>query len=55
MKLPKDDFIEFLANLTPEETNNLIKEKGKERKQYSPFIFFDDYKKPQEQKNKNNV
>lgn len=38
----KDNFIEFLANATPEEVNQYILEKGKPRKLVEPMIFFKD-------------
>jgi hypothetical protein len=38
----KDNFIEFLANATPEEVNRYILEKGKPRKLVEPMIFFKD-------------
>lgn len=42
--ISKDNFIEFLANATPEEVNNYILEKGKPRKLVEPMIFFNDRK-----------
>lgn len=38
--IAKDDFIEFLANATPEEINKYILEKGKPRKLIEPMVFF---------------
>ena len=40
--ITKDNFIEFLANATPEEVNQYILEKGKPRKLVEPMIFFKD-------------
>ena len=40
--ITKDNFIEFLANATPEEVNQYIIEKGKPRKLVEPMIFFKD-------------
>ena len=37
----KQDFIDFLANSTPEEINQYILEKGKPRKVIHPMFFFD--------------
>ena len=37
----KRDFIDFLANATPEEVNKYILEKGKPRKTIQPMFFFD--------------
>lgn len=37
----KKDFIDFLANATPEEVNKYILEKGKPRKLIHPMFFFD--------------
>lgn len=37
----KQDFIDFLANATPEEINRYILEKGKPRKTIQPMFFFD--------------
>ena len=34
----KDNFIDFLSSMTPEEINNYIKEKGKKAKPVSPLI-----------------
>lgn len=34
----KDEFIKTLASMTPEEINNLIKEKGKKPKLVKPLI-----------------
>lgn len=39
--ISKNDFIDFLANATPEEVNRYILEKGKPRKLISPMYFFD--------------
>lgn len=36
----KQDFIDFLANSTPEEINKYILEKGKPRKTIQPMFFF---------------
>lgn len=38
VSLPKDDFIDYLSSLTPEEINEYIKQKGKKAKLVSPFI-----------------
>lgn len=38
--IAKEDFIEFLANATPEEINKYISEKGKPRKLIEPMVFF---------------
>ena len=43
-EIAKDDFISFLANSSPEEINNYIKERGKPCKPYEVIIFFDDRK-----------
>ena len=40
--IAKDDFIEFLAHATPEELNQRILEKGKQRKPYYPIYVFRD-------------
>ena len=40
--ISKDNFIEFLSKATPEEVNQLIKDKGKPRKLIQPMIFFGD-------------
>ena len=45
-ELSKEEFIEFLASATPQELNDFISNKGKERKPYSPFYLFRD--KPEE-------
>lgn len=39
-ELSKEEFIEFLASATPQELNELISNKGKERKLYCPFYQF---------------
>jgi len=39
--IDKNNFIDFLANATPEEVNRYILEKGKPRKLISPMYFFD--------------
>lgn len=41
-KITKTNFIEFLANASPEEVNRYILEKGKPRKLIEPMIFFKD-------------
>lgn len=41
-KLSKNEFIAYLASLSQEEINNLIKEKGKEPKLIEPIYFFED-------------
>ena len=38
--ISKDNFIEFLANSTPEDVNNLIKEKGKPPRMICPIFFY---------------
>lgn len=40
MTIDKNDFIEFLANSSPEEVNKFILEKGKPRKLIEPMVFF---------------
>lgn len=40
--IKKQDFIDFLANATPEEVNKYIREKGKPRKPCYPIYFFDE-------------
>ena len=40
--ITKNNFIEFLANSSPEEINKFILEKGKPRKLIAPMIFFKD-------------
>ncbi len=40
MVISKDNFIDFLANSTPEEVNKFILEKGKPRKLIEPMVFF---------------
>lgn len=37
--MKKDDFLKSLKNITPEEINKIIKEKGKEPKPVKPIIF----------------
>lgn len=39
-KIDKDNFINFLASATPEQLNQLIREKGKPPKTWSPIYFF---------------
>lgn len=39
-KLAKENFIDFLAHATPEDINQLILEKGKPKKPYTPVFFF---------------
>jgi len=46
--ISKSNFIEFLANSSPEEINKFILEKGKPRKLIEPMIFF----KPKEDQTK---
>ena len=41
-EIAKKDFISFLANSTPEEINEYIKENGKPCKPYEVMVFFDD-------------
>ena len=36
----KDNFIDFLANSTPEEINKMIEEKGKPPKPINPLFFY---------------
>lgn len=43
-KINKEDFINYLAQATPEELNKLIVEKGKPPKLIEPIFFFDKYK-----------
>lgn len=38
--IPKQDFIEFLANAKPDEINDYIRDKGKPRKLCEPMYFF---------------
>lgn len=52
-KIDKENFIEFLASATPTELNQLIKEKGKPLKTWSPIYFFR-YPEQQEQNGGNN-
>ena len=35
----KKDFINILSSMTPKEINELIEQKGKDRKLVNPFIF----------------
>lgn len=42
-EIPKEDFIKFLASLSPEEVNKLISEKGKPPKRIEPIFFFDEH------------
>ena len=51
MKIPKEDFIGFLANLTPVELNRLIKENGKPPKKVNMIYCFDGYKEQQLEQN----
>lgn len=44
MQIPKENFIDFLASLTPTELNILIKENGKPPKKVNMCYFLDDYK-----------
>lgn len=39
-KICKEDFITVLANMSPEEINKYIAEKGKPRKLIEPMIYF---------------
>ena len=39
-RVDKNDFIKFFSQSTPEEINQLIREKGKPRKLYTPVFFF---------------
>lgn len=39
-EVSKEDFIEYLSSATPQELNDLIANKGKPRKPYSPFYLF---------------
>ena len=38
--ISKENFIEFVSNMTPEEINKLIEEKGKPPKKICPMFFF---------------
>ena len=38
--IKKNDFIDFLANATPEEVSRYIMEKGKKQKLVNPVFFF---------------
>lgn len=38
MDIEKEDFIKLLSSLSPQDTNRLIEERGKERKLVNPFI-----------------
>lgn len=38
MDIKKEDFIKLLSSLSPQDTNRLIEERGKERKLVNPFI-----------------
>jgi len=38
--ISKDDFINFLANSTPEQINKMIEEKGKPTRKIYPMFFF---------------
>lgn len=51
LNIPKEDFIGFLANLTPTELNTLIKENGKSPKKVNMCYFFDDYKEQKLEQN----
>lgn len=39
-KLDKENFIEQLSSMTPEDLNRLILERGKPPKPYSPIYFY---------------
>lgn len=36
--MEKEDFIKLLSSLSPQDTNRLIEERGKERKLVNPFL-----------------
>ena len=40
--ISKEDLIGYLASLTPDEINKIIKEEGKEPKLIEPLYFFND-------------
>jgi len=40
--LKKDNFIERLKNITPEQINKIIEDKGKKPKKIRPIIFYDE-------------
>lgn len=47
-KVQKEDFIDFLCRATPEEINDMILNRGKPRKPYSPFYVFRNKEKSNE-------
>lgn len=49
-ELSKEEFLEFLSSATPQELNELISNKGKERKLYNPFYQFRNTEEIQEEK-----
>ena len=50
--IDKENFIEFLANATPEELNQRILEHGKPRKPYNPIYVFRDPNRTTVEENK---
>ena len=48
-ELSKEEFLEFLSSATPQELNELISNKGKERKLYNPFYQFRNTEEIQEE------
>ena len=48
--ISKEEFLEFLSSATPQELNELISNKGKERKLYNPFYQFRNTEEIQEEK-----
>ena len=44
-KIDKESFIDFLANATPQEVNDMILNRGKPRKLYRPFYLFENKEK----------
>ena len=49
-ELSKEEFLEFLSSATSQELNELISNKGKERKLYNPFYQFRNTEEIQEEK-----
>ena len=45
MDIEKEDFIKLLSSLSPQDTNRLIEERGKERKLVNPFLFINNLTK----------
>ena len=50
LTIKKEDFINFLANATPEEVSDYIRKKGKPRKLINPMIFFGEDDNPDKMK-----